>query len=481
MIFTTKPLKTSLINAAHPIEFFLQRANSLEVISREVCFIRYIGMDDDEAAYLKLIKTIDNHYSEKEKQTPYLRLSHFDTITKIDELNALAKQYDAWNEIKDIPSKEAMFQFKFPVKLPNTTLEWTQKIALQKVLRTYEMNTPFVTPSMIRNFGIKIFGWMTLYFPRLFGAGATMNHFPKIIFVGQIKRQECLFLYFLSLLGCDILYMNCAEDICSSYTEAMVFSTLYQCKNHCKSDLHIPELLSEQRRVAPVVPPFANGAAAASSSVNQQHSSINLNRPGRLNAKKIAATSAPDLSYEELAKRSASVVMIKVCDDDQKFFKTGSGVVINNSGYILTNFHVVCGGSGFAVQFENEEQEHLTQTLVKYHSDYDLAVIKVGKACAPLSLCKGTGLVRGQKIVAIGSPLGLFNTVSDGIISGFRKMEKKSMIQFTAPISSGSSGGALIDMQGNLVGLITAGFDDGQNLNLAVDHQTIYAFIQSFI
>ena len=85
-------------------------------------------------------------------------------------------------------------------------------------------------------------------------------------------------------------------------------------------------------------------------------------------------------------------------------------------------------------------------------------------------------LVRGQKVVAIGSPLGLFNTVSDGIISGFRTVGARTMIQFTAPTSHGSSGGALLDLYGNLIGIITAGFDDGQNLNLAVDYQAILEF-----
>ena len=84
-------------------------------------------------------------------------------------------------------------------------------------------------------------------------------------------------------------------------------------------------------------------------------------------------------------------------------------------------------------------------------------------------------------MVAIGSPLGLFNSVSDGIISGFRQLEMVSMIQFTAPVSHGSSGGALLDLYGELIGLITAGYDDGQNLNLAVDYQTISQFVRGLL
>ncbi|WP_249661787.1 S1 family peptidase, partial [Lysinibacillus fusiformis] len=93
--------------------------------------------------------------------------------------------------------------------------------------------------------------------------------------------------------------------------------------------------------------------------------------------------------------------------------------------------------------------------------------MKVDRTSLPLPVKIEGQLVRGQKIVAIGSPLGLFNSVSDGIVSGFRDLRKMSMIQFTAAISNGSSGGALLDMHGRLVGLITAGFDLTQNLNLA--------------
>ena len=83
-------------------------------------------------------------------------------------------------------------------------------------------------------------------------------------------------------------------------------------------------------------------------------------------------------------------------------------------------------------------------------------------------------------MVAIGSPLGFFNTVSDGIISGFRKIDNVDMIQFTAPISNGSSGGAVLNMQGEVVGIVTLGFDEGQNINLAVGYEFIHGFVRGF-
>ena len=131
---------------------------------------------------------------------------------------------------------------------------------------------------------------------------------------------------------------------------------------------------------------------------------------------------------------------------------------------------------------EEETEVFYTNELIKYNQDLDLAILRMEKRRAPIPIYRGPEpLVRGQKVVAIGSPLGLFNTVSDGIISGFRTVGRRSMLQFTAPTSHGSSGGALLDVYGNLIGVITAGFDDGQNLNLAVDYQSILEFARGLL
>ena len=120
--------------------------------------------------------------------------------------------------------------------------------------------------------------------------------------------------------------------------------------------------------------------------------------------------------------------------------------------------------------------------VIKYNTSLDLAVIRIRKILKPLSVYRGKKkLVRGQKVVAIGSPLGLFNSVSDGIISGFRTIQDNDMIQFTAPISPGSSGGAVLNMYGEVIGISTAGFDSGQNINLAVSYEDILVFANGFM
>ena len=75
----------------------------------------------------------------------------------------------------------------------------------------------------------------------------------------------------------------------------------------------------------------------------------------------------------------------------------------------------------------------------------------------------------------------MFNSVSNGIISGFRTVNGVPMIQFTAPISHGSSGGALLNMYGEVIGISTAGMDEGQNINLAVGYESIRMFVRGFV
>ncbi len=190
---------------------------------------------------------------------------------------------------------------------------------------------------------------------------------------------------------------------------------------------------------------------------------------------------ASELAFEELALRASSVVMIAIHDGKGDVIGSGSGIMVGRDGYILTNDHVARGGKFYSVRIENDEGVYKTDEIIKYNSLLDLAVIRIDRRLQPLPIYKGPRpLARGQKVVAIGSPLGLFNSVSDGIISGFRKIRDVDMIQFTAPISHGSSGGAVLNMYGEVIGVSTAGIDEGQNINLAVGYEFINTFIRGF-
>lgn len=188
-----------------------------------------------------------------------------------------------------------------------------------------------------------------------------------------------------------------------------------------------------------------------------------------------------EMSFEKLAQLAPSVVMITVHDYSGEAFAGGSGIMIGRKGYILTNNHVLEDGSFFSVRIENDEQCYRTKEIIKYNQVLDLAVIRIDRVLDPLPVYQGPQLVRGQKVVAIGSPLGYFNSVSDGIISGIRTLDDVQMIQYTAPGAPGSSGGALLNMYGEVIGIVSASARGSQGINWAVGYEYINLFVQGFV
>ncbi|MDE7477865.1 MAG: serine protease [Lachnospiraceae bacterium] len=189
-----------------------------------------------------------------------------------------------------------------------------------------------------------------------------------------------------------------------------------------------------------------------------------------------------EMSFEQLAQLASSVVMIMVHDKFGEPLGAGSGIMIGRKGYILTNAHVLSEGNSFTIRIENDNNCYKTDQVIKYNQNFDLGVIRIDRELSPLPIYKGPQkLVRGQKVVAIGSPLGLFNSVSDGIISGFRSFEDVDMIQYTAPTSPGSSGGAVLNMYGEVIGISQGGVPEVQSINWAVGYEFIHLFTQAFI
>ena len=119
--------------------------------------------------------------------------------------------------------------------------------------------------------------------------------------------------------------------------------------------------------------------------------------------------------------------------------------------------------------------------IIADDSEHDLALIKVpGKNLPYLNLEDSDALLVGQRVLAIGSPLGLENSVSDGIVSGFRKdTNGKDWIQTTAPASHGNSGGPLLVMDGKVAGVLTWKAGEGENLNFAAPSKLITPLLKN--
>jgi hypothetical protein len=164
-----------------------------------------------------------------------------------------------------------------------------------------------------------------------------------------------------------------------------------------------------------------------------------------------------------------SVVLIVVSDQSGKPVAEGSGFIVSADGKIATNHHVIQGAQSAMVKLNNGAFLPVDGILAD-DPDRDIAILKVsGKGLPALPLADSDRISVGDHVVAIGSPLGLQNSVSDGIVSAIREDAKgRRWIQTTAAASHGNSGGPLLTMQGKVVGLLTMKLSEGENLNFAV-------------
>ena len=182
------------------------------------------------------------------------------------------------------------------------------------------------------------------------------------------------------------------------------------------------------------------------------------------------------LSTEELFQvASPSVVLIEVFDDEGQKIGTGSGFVASSNGTIITNYHVIRGADRAIARFNDGSSAPITG-VAGYDPNRDVAALRTdGPVPKPLSLGNSENVKTGQKVIAIGSPLGFQNTVSEGIVSGLRS----GLVQMSTPISPGSSGGPLLNAYGKVVGVAVASATQGQNLNFAVPVNWAKAYTES--
>lgn len=171
----------------------------------------------------------------------------------------------------------------------------------------------------------------------------------------------------------------------------------------------------------------------------------------------------------------------------------GSGFVYDIAGHIITNFHVVQGGTSFVVTFHNDPKQYKAK-IVGVAPEKDIAVLKLDEKPAklsPISFGSSKDLLVGQNSIAIGSPFGLDYTMTTGVISalgrkidGIGGVKINDMIQTDAAINMGNSGGPLLDSNGRLIGMNTVIFStsgSSAGLGFAVPADTIKAIVPQLI
>ena len=178
---------------------------------------------------------------------------------------------------------------------------------------------------------------------------------------------------------------------------------------------------------------------------------------------------SPGQTPRQIAQRSFPALVLLVMEDAQgQTISLGSGFLVGLQT-IATNLHVIEDASGgFAKQVGQTERHDLLGT-VAIDKNRDLALLAVkGVKASPLSLGDSTKVAVGDQVFALGNPRGLEGTFSQGIVSAVRQVGGDTLLQITAPISPGSSGGPVLNSKGEVIGVSVATYRGGQNLNFAI-------------
>jgi hypothetical protein len=175
-----------------------------------------------------------------------------------------------------------------------------------------------------------------------------------------------------------------------------------------------------------------------------------------------------------IKKTLPSTVIILTYDKNGEKIGLGSGFFVSSNGNIITNRHVLSNAYRAEIKTADGKVYPITQIVAENkEADIVRASVDIQISVPPLSLSHSIPEV-GEKIAVIGNPLGLEQTVSDGIVSAVREIpEFGNIYQITAPISPGSSGGPAINMKGEVIGVTTFQSIEGQNLNFVIPSEHI--------
>jgi hypothetical protein len=162
--------------------------------------------------------------------------------------------------------------------------------------------------------------------------------------------------------------------------------------------------------------------------------------------------------------------------------KVGTGFILDESGLIATNLHVIEGESNVRVRLYKDNAEYPATVVAAVDKGHDLALIRIKpkKPLPVLRLGDSSVMAAGDRVYAIGNPLGVFDySITDGLISQVRPLsEELTILQISAAISQGSSGGPLFNQFGEVIGVTTAIITQGQAINLAVPSNYLRPLMQ---
>jgi len=223
-----------------------------------------------------------------------------------------------------------------------------------------------------------------------------------------------------------------------------------------------------------------NSAAPANPPLETSSASITESKPGFYTA---PAQPSDSRSVRDLVKQlGEAVVQVRTPGG------LGSGFIINEDGFLMTNFHVIEGETQISIEVYHQKNGELNRKtyksvrIIAINKFEDLALLKIDDKDAPkfkyVLMGSADRMAVGERVFAVGSPLGLERTVTEGILSTkTRQLGGELYLQTTAQINPGNSGGPLFDMSGEVVGVTNMKITFGEGLGFAIPVEAVKFFL----
>ncbi len=233
---------------------------------------------------------------------------------------------------------------------------------------------------------------------------------------------------------------------------------------------------------APKDKPKSNSKVAATPAAQAAAKPTTKREEGELYTSSI--TPPPERSVRELVNIiGEAVVQVRTPGG------LGSGFFINEDGYLITNFHVIEGETQISIEVYHQKNGQLDRhtyknvRIIAMNKFQDLALLKIEDKDAPkfsfVPLGESDSLSVGERVFAIGSPLGLERTVTEGIVSTkTRQMQGEVYLQTTAQINPGNSGGPLFNLRGEVLGVTNMKVAFGEGIGFAIPIETVKRFLK---
>jgi S1-C subfamily serine protease len=190
---------------------------------------------------------------------------------------------------------------------------------------------------------------------------------------------------------------------------------------------------------------------------------------------KISLIQSDQIDFSGVIEEALKGVVAIITEDSM-----GSGFILTSDGYVVTNFHVIQNGNSIRVL--THDKSILNANPIGIDRLRDLALLKIQGSFEPLKLANSDNLQVGNKVIAIGNPLGLSFTVTEGIISGLNREGPNGLeehVQADAPLNPGNSGGPLLDTKGEVVGINNFKISGAESLGFALESNSIKSSVNS--